>query len=304
MNARIAEEVRSALAAQKGVVALETSVVAQGLPYPQNLHAARACEEAIRRSGSTPAPIAVIGGEVCVGLSPEQMRLLAEGGAGALKIGARDLAMTIATKRSGGTTVSATCLVAASVGIRVFATGGIGGVHRGVAEHLDVSQDLLALARYPVAVVCAGVKAILDVPKTLEALETLAVPVIGIGTDELPAFYSRQSGLSLEHRCDSAEAAAVVVRSHLELAGQGGILFTLPPPEAAALPRADVELWIASALKEADRRGVRGKAVTPFLLAQVAERSGGRSLAANLALLENNSRFAGELAAALAEGNR
>jgi pseudouridine-5'-phosphate glycosidase len=300
MNFRYSEEVLRALEEDTPLVALETSVVAQGLPYPDNLAAARACEEAIRRAGAVPAPIAVVDGEVCIGLEEAHMRRLAEGKERLLKLAARDLAVAVALKASGGTTVSATCEMAAAAGIRVFATGGIGGVHRGVSEHWDISMDLHALARYPVAVVCAGAKSILDLPKTLEALETAGVPVIGVGTDELPSFYSRSSGLTLEHRVDTAEAAARIARARFEALEQGGLLFTVPPPEETALPRNEVELHIASALAEADRQGIRGKAATPFLLSEMAKRTGGKSLKANLALLTNNARFAGELAVAYA----
>jgi pseudouridine-5'-phosphate glycosidase len=299
MNFRYAEEVRRALDAKAPLVALETSVVAQGLPYPDNLAAARSCEEAVRRAGAVPAPIAVVDGEVWIGLEEGMLRRLAEGKEKLMKLGSRDLAVAVALKASGGTTVSATCELAAAAGIRVFATGGLGGVHRGASEHWDVSQDIGALARYPVAVVCAGAKSVLDLPKTMEALETAGVPVIGVGTDELPSFYSRGSGLPLEHRVNDAATAARIVQARLEL-GQGGLVFALPPPEAVALPRTDVELHIASALAEAERQSVRGKAVTPFLLSELARRTGGKSLKANLALLANNARFAGELAVALA----
>ena len=301
MDFRFSDEVRRARDAGAPLVALETSVVAQGLPYPENLGAARACEEAVRRAGAVPAPIAVVDGEVCIGLEDAQLRRLAEGRERLLKLGSRDLSVAIGTRATGGTTVSATCELAAAAGIRVFATGGIGGVHRGVAEHLDVSQDLWALARFPVAVVCAGAKSVLDLPKTLEALETVGVPVVGVGTGELPSFYSRSSGLALEHRVEDAASAARIARARFEALGQGGLLFTVPPPEEAALPRAEVELHIAQALAEAERQGVRGKAVTPFLLAELARRTGGKSLQANLALLVNNARFAGALAAAYAK---
>jgi pseudouridine-5'-phosphate glycosidase len=300
MNFRYSEEVLRAMEEELPLVALETSVVAQGLPYPDNLAAARACEEAIRRAGAVPAPIAMVDGQVCIGLEEGDMRRLAEGKERLLKLASRDLAVAMAMKASGGTTVSATCELAAALGIRVFATGGIGGVHRGASEHMDISQDIHALALYPVAVVCAGAKSILDLPKTLEALETAGVPVIGVGTNELPSFYSRSSGLPLEHRVDSAEDAARVVLARFDTLEQGGLLFTLPPPEETALPRNEVELHIASALAEAERQGVRGKAVTPFLLSDMAQRTGGKSLKANLALLTNNARFAGELAVAYA----
>ncbi|ATB38790.1 Indigoidine synthase A-like protein [Cystobacter fuscus] len=302
MHLRYSEEVRRAREQGVPLVAQETSVVAQGLPYPDNLGAARACEEAVRRAGAVPAPIAVVDGEVWVGLEEAHMRRLAEGKERLLKLASRDLAVAIAQKATGGTTVSATCEVAAAAGIRVFATGGIGGVHRGVAEQMDISQDIWALTRFPVAVVCAGAKSVLDLPKTLEALETAAVPVLGVGTDELPSFYSRSSGLPLEHRVEDAASAAAICRARFETLGQGGLLFTVPPPEETALPRAEVELHIASALAEAERQGIRGKAVTPFLLSEMARRTSGKTLRANLALLTNNARFAGQLAVAYAQG--
>lgn len=298
MNFRYAEEVRRALDAKAPLVALETSVVAQGLPYPDNLAAARACEEAVRRAGAVPAPIAVVDGQVWIGLEEAALLRLAEGKEKLMKLGSRDLPVAVALGASGGTTVSATCELAAAAGIRVFATGGLGGVHRGASEHWDVSQDIGALARYPVAVVCAGAKSVLDLPKTMESLETAGVPVIGVGTDELPSFYSRGSGLPLEHRVNDAATAARIVQARLAL-GQGGIVFAQPPPEEVALPRAEVELHIAAALAEAERQNVRGKAVTPFLLSDLARRTGGKSLKANLALLTHNARFAGELAVAL-----
>jgi pseudouridylate synthase len=301
MNLHFSEEVQRARAERRPLVALETSVVAQGLPYPDNLATARACEEAIRRAGAVPAPIAVVDGRVCIGLDESSLRRLAEGKERLLKLGSRDLAVAVAQKASGGTTVSATCELAAAAGIRIFSTGGIGGVHRGASEHMDISQDIGALARYPVAVVCAGAKSVLDLPKTLEALETAGVPVIGVGTSELPSFYSRSSGLPLEHRVEDAAMGARIIQARQEL-GQGGMLFTVPPPEDVALPRDEVELHIAAALAEAERQGIRGKAVTPFLLAGMAQRTGGKSMKTNIALLTNNARFAGELAVALGHG--
>ena len=278
------------------LVALETSVLAQGLPHPHNLEAARRCEAAIREAGATPAAMAVIDGRLHVGLDAEGTERLATG-AGLLKIGSRDLAVAIATKATGGTTVSATCELAAHAGISVFATGGLGGVHRGVAHDLDISQDLPALARWPVAVVCAGAKSVLDLPKTLELLETLGVPVIGVATNELPGFYSRETGLPLEHSVPNAKVAAAVVDARLSL-GQGGLIFAVPPPEATALPRAEIERHLEAALKLARVRRVSGKAVTPFLLGEMVRRTKGRTLAANLALLENNARFAAQVAVA------
>ncbi|MFY0522203.1 pseudouridine-5'-phosphate glycosidase [Archangium gephyra] len=304
MELRYSEEVRRAKEQGVPLVALETSVVAQGLPYPDNLGAARACEEAVRRAGAVPAPIAVVDGQVFIGLEEPQMRRLAEGRERLFKLASRDLSVAIAQGATGGTTVSATCELAAAAGIRVFSTGGIGGVHRGVAEHMDISQDIWALARFPVAVVCAGAKSVLDLPKTLEALETAAVPIIGVGTGELPSFYSRSSGLTLEHRVDDPAAAARILRARFDTLGQGGVLFTVPPPEETSLPRADVELHIAAAMAEADRQGIRGKAVTPFLLSEMARRTSGKTLRANLALLTHNARFAGQLAVAYAQGAR
>jgi pseudouridine-5'-phosphate glycosidase len=304
MELTFSEEVQEARAAGRPLVALETSVVAQGLPYPKNLEAARACEEAVRQEGATPASIALLEGRIHVGLSAEQMRGLAEpGGPPRMKVGSRDLAVAVARGATGGTTVSATCEVAAAARVRVFATGGIGGVHRGVEEHLDVSQDLGALARYPVAVVCAGAKSVLDLPKTLEVLETLGVPVLGVGSRELPAFYSRTSGLTLEHAVADAAEAAEVARVRFERLGQGGLLLALPPPEETALPRDEVERHILLALAGAKRAGVHGKAVTPYLLSELARFTGGKSLEANLALLVNNARFGARVAVAYARGS-
>lgn len=292
-----APEVAAARRARRPLVALETSVLAQGLPSPANAEAAARCERAVREAGAVPAPMAVIDGRLRAGLTPAQLgRLL--GGGDLLKLGERDLALAVAFGRTGGTTVSATCAMAASAGVPVFATGGLGGVHRGAERDFDISQDLLAVSRWPVAVVCAGVKSVLDLPRTLELLETLGVPVVGVGTRELPGFYARETGLTLEHQVADAREAARVVRARRAL-GQGGVLFCLPPPEATALPRRVVERHLTSALALARRRRVSGKAVTPFLLAQLAERTGGASLAANLALLEHNAGFAGRLAVEL-----
>lgn len=303
MLIRLSNEVQEAVAAGRPVVALETSVVAQGLPRPHNLEAARACEAAIRENGAVPATIAVVDGVAWAGLSSSQLERLANSDEPLMKLGSRDLAVAMARGATGGTTVSATCELAALAGIRVFATGGIGGVHRGAAEHLDVSQDLWALSRFPVAVVCAGAKSVLDLPKTMEVLESLAVPVVGVGTGELPSFFSRRSGLPLEHRVDDAQQAASIARLRFAL-HQGGVLFTQPPPEQAALPAAEIEQHLEAALAEASAQGISGKAVTPFLLGQLARRTAGRTLSTNLSLLEHNARFAGALAVALAAEER
>lgn len=298
MQIKLSPEARDALAGGRPVVALETSVIAQGLPHPQNLQAAAACEEAVRRAGAVPAAIGILEGEIFAGLTRQQMERLADPDARPRKLASRDLAMAVSTRTSGGTTVSATCEVAAAAGIRVFSTGGIGGVHRGFAEQLDVSQDLRAVAHFPVAVVCAGAKAILDLPKTLEMLETLGVPVIGVRTNEFPSFYSRESGLPVAWRVESASEGARAMRSRLDDLGQGGLVFALPVPRRAELPREEVEQHIASALRAAGARGIRGSLLTPFLLGELGRITGGRTLVTNLALLEHNAAFAGELACA------
>ena len=292
----LSEEVAEALAEKRAVVALETSVVAQGLPRPRSLEAARACEAAVRDAGAVPAAVAVLDGRLVVGLSSSQLQRLAENDGSLWKLGARDLSIALAQGATGATTVSATCAVAARFHIRVFATGGIGGVHRGAAEHGDISADLAALARFAVGVVCAGAKSVLDLPRTLEALETLGVPVVGVGTRQFPAFYSRDSGLRLEHRVDDAASAARVLHAHLSWEGAGGMVFAVPPPEAVALSGEEVERSVLLALAEAEKQGITGKAVTPFLLNELATRTGGRTLDANVGLLVGNARFAAELA--------
>ncbi len=295
-------EVAAALDAGRALVALETSVLAQGLPYPSNLECARRCEASVRAAGAVPAAMAVIDGELKAGLSEAETARLATG-RGLLKVGSRDLAVAVAQRATGGTTVSATCELAARAGIPVFATGGLGGVHRGVEEHLDISQDLPALARWPVGVVCAGAKVVLDLAKTLEMLETLGVPVIGVGTHELPGFFTRETGLELEHSVADAREAAAVLRERLAL-GQGGVVFALPPPKALALSRKVIERHLAGALEKARREGVSGKAVTPFLLKELVRRTKGKTLELNLALLEQNAGFAGAMAVALAKLTR
>lgn len=287
-------EVAAARRTLKPLVALETSVLAQGLPYPHNVEAAKRCEAAVRDEGAIPAPTAVIDGQLCVGLDAAQTRLLVTG-KNLMKLGSRDLSVAVARKATGGTTVSATCEMAAEAGIFVFATGGIGGVHRG--DDFDISQDLAAIARFPVAVVCAGAKSVLDLPRTLELLETLAVPVVGVGTDQLPGFYSRETGLKLEHRIEDPAEAAELIRARRDLK-QGGLVFALPPPAKTALKQADVEKHVKAALALAKKKKVEGKAVTPFLLSEMVERTKGKTLAANLALLENNARYAAKIAVA------
>ena len=300
---RIAPEVAEALGRGGPVVALETSVVAHGLPSGENLEAARRCTAAVRAAGAVPAVIGLIDGVVLVGMDAEELGRLADPARRPAKAGARDLAALLLGRRDAGTTVSATAAIAALAGIRLFATGGIGGVHRvapGAAARgaADVSADLAELARSPVCVVSAGPKAILDLPATAEALESLGVPVVGYRTGELPAFFTDGSGVLLEHRVDSAAEAAALLRLHWEtLRRREGLLLAVAPPDP--LPRGEVEEAIRRALAGAERSGVRGPAVTPWLLAAVAEATGGRSRRVNLALLERNAAVAGEVAVSL-----
>jgi pseudouridine-5'-phosphate glycosidase len=302
---RCAAEVREALEAGRPVVALETSVVAQGLPPPAGLEAARRCEAAVRAAGAVPAFVAVLGGRVRIGASPDELAALADPRRAAAKAGVRDLAAALAAGADAGTTVSATSAIAARAGIRVFATGGIGGVHRlapgaaGAAR--DVSADLAALAREPVCVVCSGPKAILDLEATAEALESLCVPVVGFRTRTLPAFYTDASPVALEHVVETPAAAARLLRLHWSALGRSeGVLLCVAPP--APLPAARVEAALRGALAEAAARGVAGKALTPFLLAALDRATGGDSRAANVALLERNAGVGGAVAAALAAG--
>ncbi len=296
MRLAVHPEVAAALAAHRAVVALESTVIAHGLPRPQNLDAARALEEEVRGLGSTPATIAIADGQAVVGADDGLLVRLAEDPAVA-KVSLRDLAPVLARRGLGATTVAATVEIAARAGIAVMATGGIGGVHRGGERSFDESADLEAIARHPVCVVCAGAKLMLDLALTLERLETLGVPVIGYGTDELPAFYARSSGLPLAHRVDDALAAARVARE--QLARGAGIVIAVPIAERDALDRREAEAEVARALAAAERQGVRGAALTPFLLAQLSDATGGRSLAANLSLLRGNARIAAQIALAL-----
>ncbi|HKP76003.1 MAG TPA: pseudouridine-5'-phosphate glycosidase, partial [Longimicrobiaceae bacterium] len=285
-NIDTSAEVAGALEEGRGVVALESTVIAHGLPHPRNLQVARELEDEVRAQGAVPATVGVVGGRPIVGLSAADVERLGTA-EGVLKLSTRDLAVPVARGLDGATTVAATMWLANRAGVAVFATGGIGGVHRGYAH--DVSADITELGRTAMVVVCAGAKAILDLPATREALETAGVLIAGYGTHELPAFYSRESGLTVDVRADTAEEVAALWRAHRALAAPGAILLCVPPPEAHALPAADVEAAIRDALEAADAQGVRGKAVTPFLLSAVAERTGGRSLEANVALLRNNA---------------
>jgi pseudouridylate synthase len=296
----IRPEVAEALAEGGAVLALESTAIAHGLPWPDNLETAHRLTAAARAGGAVPAVIGVLDGRVRVGVDDAGLERFARGAA-MPKVSRRDLAIVTARGGDGATTVAGTMLCAALAGIAVFATGGIGGVHRGAAETFDVSADLTELARTPVAVVCSGAKSILDLPKTLEALETLGVPVLGWRTGTFPAFHARSSGLAVDARVDGAEEVARVIRAQRRL-GRGGVVIASPVPEAAALDGAAVEAWIGEALREAEAARIRGKAITPFLLQRLAELSGGATLAANVALLESNARVGAEIAAALAAG--
>ncbi|MGJ3264668.1 MAG: pseudouridine-5'-phosphate glycosidase [Salinarimonas sp.] len=295
----VAPEVSDALAAGRPVVALESTIITHGMPWPANLETARAVEAIVRAGGAVPATIAVIAGRIRVGLDDASLEALAQK-SDVMKLSRADLPFAVATGRDGATTVAATMICAAAAGIRVFATGGIGGVHRGVEETMDVSADLEELARTPVCVVCAGAKAILDLPRTLEALETRGVPVIGYRTDALPAFWSRDSGLPAPLRLDDPAAIAAVLAAKRDLGLAGGVLVANPVPEEAEIPRAEIEAHVATALAEARSAGVGAKAVTPFLLGRLVELTGGRSLATNVALVKSNAALAAEIAGAIA----
>ena len=297
MDPVFSEEVAAAIAQGTAVLALESTIVAHGLPWPDNLAIGRELEAAARDAGAVPATIAVFDGVAQVGLSAAQLERLARDANSFVKAGAADLPMILARGGNAATTVSATATLAARAGIRVFATGGIGGVHRGDA--LDVSSDLTTLARTQIALVSAGAKAILDLPRTLEVLETLGVLVVGYRTNGFPAFYTRDSGLRLEHRCDTVEELARVLRARWAL-DQGGVLIANPIPEEAALPAAQIESAIETALTLAAHDGINGKALTPFLLSELARTTGGASVRANRALALNNVRLGAVLAKAFA----
>jgi pseudouridine-5'-phosphate glycosidase len=293
----VAKEVAAAVAAGKPIVALETTLVTHGLPRPHGLRVAEALEAAVREAGATPATIGILGGAVRVGLSSCQLAALAA--SDAAKVNPGNLAAVVAAGRAGSTTVAATAWAAARAGIRIFATGGIGGVHRDAAESGDVSADLTALARHPVAVVCAGAKAILDLPRTREMLETLGVPVLGLGTSEFPAFYRRSSGLAVDARCDSPAEAAAAIAAHFDVGLPGGLVVANPIPTEHELPADLHDAALATALADAAAAGVRGRDVTPFLLERLRQLTGDASLRANEALLVHNARAAAQIAVAL-----
>jgi pseudouridine-5'-phosphate glycosidase len=290
----IAPEIRIALDLGAPIVALESTVITHGLPRPQNLELARNMEKNVREAGAVPATVALLDGKIHIGLSDEELVRLADEES-TLKVSHRDFATAIVKKANGGTTVAGTMYAANLVGIKVFATGGIGGVHKESA--FDISTDLRSLAEIPTIVVCAGAKAILDLPATLEYLETMGVPVVGYQTDEFPAFYSRESGLGVSTRLDSPKEIAEFARAHWDLGMKSGILVTNPIPEADAIPAAKMEPIIAKASAEAIEQGIHGQKLTPFLLGRISELTKGKSLKANLALLLNNAHLAAQIAA-------
>jgi pseudouridine-5'-phosphate glycosidase len=296
---RLGVTVAEALGADRPIVALESTVIAHGLPRPANVEVALAMEDAVRATGATPATVALLDGQIVVGMSADEIaRIGAE--SGVWKASRRDLGAALARRATAATTVAGTLACAALAGVRVFATGGIGGVHRDAETTLDISADLPELARAPLVTVCAGAKSILDLPRTLEYLETLGVPVIGYQTDELPAFYMRESGLKAPYRAESAAEIAELARAQWASGLGGGLLVAVPIPPAHALSGAQVEVAVTQALSEAKAQGTRGARLTPWLLARVAELTGGESVAANRALLLNNATLAGAVAGALA----
>ncbi|CDZ25827.1 pseudouridine-5'-phosphate glycosidase [Neorhizobium galegae] len=296
---KLSREVAEALASGGPVVALESTIITHGMPYPANLETALGVEAVIRENGAIPATIAVVNGELRVGLEHSELEALAQA-KGVVKASGRDLAVAMVRGQSAGTTVSATMLMADLAGIDIFATGGVGGVHRGAEQTFDISADLTELGRTKTAVVCAGVKSILDIAKTLEYLETQRVPVIAYGTDDFPAFFTRKSGFKADHRLDTPEEIARAMYLHHQLGTGAGLMIANPIPEAAALTPEFIDGTINDAVREADERGIGRKELTPFLLARINELSKGESLKANIELVKNNARLAAKMAVAYA----
>jgi len=297
----IAPEVQEALAAGKPVVALESTIISHGMPYPKNVETALRVEETIRANGAVPATIAIIGGRLKAGLSHEEIEHLGKAGHAVTKASRRDLPAIVAKGIDGATTVTTTMIIAHMAGIKVFATGGIGGVHRGAETTMDISADLEELAQTPVMVVCAGAKSILDLGLTLEYLETHGVPVMGYGTEELPAFYTRKSGFGVDYRVDTPAELAAMFRAQRELGFKNGMLVTNPIPEEYAMDKALIDAAIEQALRESVEQGIKGKETTPFLLARVVELTGGDSLESNIQLVLNNAKVAAQTAVELAK---
>jgi len=292
------EEVKDALSSGKPLVALESTIIAHGMPYPQNVETARAVEQIVRDQGAVPATIALLEGRIHVGLQPEQLQLLGQSKEVA-KVSMRDLPYVMARKQHGATTVAATMRIAALAGIKVFVTGGIGGVHRGATQSMDISADLTEMSRTNVAVVSAGVKSILDIGLTLEMLETLGIPVVTVGSEDFPSFYSRQSGYTTPLRLDSPADIACMLHNKWSLGIEGSVLIACPVPAAYEVPFEKMEAHIQAALAAAEQQGVKGKEVTPFLLRYLAVRTGGESLDANIALVKNNAKIGAQIAGAM-----
>ena len=292
----LSPEVAAALSEGKPVVALESTIISHGMPYPQNVETAMRVESIIRENGAVPATIAIIGGRLKAGLTPEQIEYLGKKGRDVAKASRRDLAVLVARGADGATTVTTTMIIAHMAGIKVFATGGIGGVHRGAETTMDISADLEELAETPVMVICAGAKSILDLGLTLEYLETKGVPVIGYGTEELPAFYTRQSGFKVDYRIDTPEELAAAFRTKLEMGLKGGMLVTQPIPEQYSMDAGIINAAIDKAVAECDEKGIKGKEITPFLLGRIKDITGGDSLASNIELVLNNARLAARTA--------
>ena len=295
----LSPEVASALAAGKPVVALESTIISHGMPYPQNVETALKVEQTIRENGATPATIAVIKGRLKAGLTPDEIEYMGKKGRAVAKASRRDLPVLVARGEDGATTVTTTMIIAHLAGIKVFATGGIGGVHRGAETTMDISADLEELAMTPVMVICAGAKSILDLGLTLEYLETKGVPVIGYGTEELPAFYTRKSGFKVDYRIDTPEELAAAFRVKLEMGLKGGMLVTNPIPEEFSMDPERINAVIDRAIIECNEKGIKGKETTPFLLARIKDITGGDSLASNIQLVLNNARLAAKTAALL-----
>lgn len=296
-------EVAEALAEKRAIVALESTVITHGLPYPQNVETAVAMETAVREGGAIPATLAIIQGHIHIGLDADQLEYLGQrAGQAVRKCSRRDLPLALARGEDGATTVAGTMILAHLTGIEIFATGGIGGVHRG--HPFDISADLSEFGRTPVAVVSSGAKSILDLPATREVLETHGVPVLGYGVDEMPAFFSRRSGLLVDVRLDTPEEAAAIIAAHRRLGLQSGLLFAVPIPEADACDPDEMEAAVAQATREADEAGIHGPAATPWLLSRVVQLTDGQSMRANMALLRHNGRVAGQIAVALARLNQ
>jgi len=301
MKVKLSPSVKSALKKGGPVVALESTIIAHGMPFPQNLEMAEKVEALVKMNGATPATIAIIDGELRAGLSTEELVHLAEHGPDIMKVSTRDLPYVVSKGISGATTVASTMRIAAMAGIAVFATGGMGGVHRGGTETFDISADLTELSMTNVAVVTAGAKAILDLGLTLEMLETAGVPVVGYGTDEFPAFYSRVSGLKVPMRLDKPKEVAALMRAKWKMGLNGGVVIANPIPEESQIPSGDISPVIDKALTAAKKKGIAGKETTPFLLKHLVDATKGKSLKANIALVENNAKVAAQIAAAYSQ---